>query len=74
LLPARAAGEVAGEGVRKALPELCRGQAGPFADVDLAQLRLDVDGQAEQGGDDLRGLARAQEVRAADRIEPLAGE
>src|SRR5438270_2562557 len=54
---------------REPLLDLRARQAGPRADVDLAQARVCDDGHAVRRGDDLRGLVRALEVARVDRVE-----
>ncbi len=65
--------------LRLALPALeggglLRGQALDGADVDLAQIRVDDDGNVEARADDLGGVPRAAQVARVDRVDRLAGE
>ena len=69
-LPAEPARVPLGE----SLLDLRAREAGPRADVDLAQTRILDDGEPQPVGDDTSSLARAQQVARVDRGDPVAGE
>ena len=58
----------------EALLDLGSREAGPRADVDLAQPRILDHGEPEPVGDDVCRLARSHEVARVDRGDPVAGE
>src|SRR5437660_7330302 len=77
--PADGAEDPLGVGVRRlpvpdAPSELLARQPRPGADVDLAQIRIGRDRDAETRAGDLRGLVGAAKVARVDRLEALAGE
>src|SRR5207302_8179030 len=69
-LPAVAAVDVPAKAVGVARLDLGRRQAGPLADVDLAQRGIGGHRQALRAADDLGGVAGATDVARAERIEP----
>src|SRR3954452_2559633 len=71
-VPALAAVLPAPDGVGVGLLELAVDAPGPVADVELAQVRVEDDREPEPPRDDLRGLARAEQVARVDRVDPAA--
>jgi 3-oxoacyl-[acyl-carrier protein] reductase len=62
------------ECLRVGVLDLGEEAAGPVADIDLAQSRIDLDGQLEPLGDDERGLVGAHEVARVDDVDRAVRE
>ena len=65
----RVAGEPAGVRVGEDRLDLGGGQAFPRTEGALPQARIELDGQSERGGDDLRGLARPGQVAGIHDVD-----
>lgn len=72
--PAVVAVGVAAEPLRIATLDLGRRQAGPLADVDLAERSVDRDGNPMCLRDDLGRGSCALQIARVDRVEPDPGE